>query len=537
MLFPFLALGMRAPGRQRSFREAVGVHLALLLAAAWAVRRTHSPQTVVLMAQLLLITGIVEGAFLIGWRLSQLPRSQALEFLLVSPVQPRHVYLAEALVGLGRLALVTLSGAPILVVLSVIGYLDRIDLVPLLVMPFTWGAVTGLGLTAWAYEPLLVRRWGERVFMLGVLVYLTVGVLAGENLRHWLAGTPVWFSRSFMTAFQALHIYNPFGVLQYWMERHGASAGETEYAWEQFSYLQAGAMVAVGLLLLRAGSRLKGHFHERHYRPITDQRPADLAGIGNRPLSWWAVKRVTEYTGRVNVLLAGGFGLLYAVYLVGADSWPPWMGRRVFQLIEQVGGLPTLATALVILSAVPAAFQYGLWDSNAQDRCRRLELLLLTELEARDFWTAAAAAAWRRGRGYFLVAVALWAAAAVTQRLTLGQVAAALTVGGVLWGLYFTLGFRAFSRGHQANGLGAVLTLGLPFLAWVLFGTRLAVVAGFLPPGSVYSVSAGRPPLYWLPGTVLAAALILVVTRHALTSCDAELRQWYERHHGRKVLD
>ena len=64
-----------------------------------------------------------------------------------------------------------------------------------------------------------------------------------------------------------------------------------------------------------------------------------------------------------------------------------------------MGGIPVLATALVVLAAVPAAFQYGLWDSNTPDRCRRLELLLLTGLTARDYWEAAAAAAWRRGAG------------------------------------------------------------------------------------------------------------------------------------------
>ena len=57
---------------------------------------------------------------------------------------------------------------------------------PLLVMPFTWGAVTGLGLTAWAYEPKRVRKVGEVVVMMLVLFYLVVGVLAGENLRLWL---------------------------------------------------------------------------------------------------------------------------------------------------------------------------------------------------------------------------------------------------------------------------------------------------------------------------------------------------------------
>src|SRR5207248_11572382 len=134
----------------------------------------------------------------------------------------------------------------------------------------------------------------------------------------------------------------------------------------------------------------------------------------------------------------------------GAD----WVGRRIFLIFEQGGGIPVMATALVLLAAVPAAFQYGLWDSSAQDRCRRLELLLLTRLDARDYWEAAAAAAWRRGRGYFAVAVILWMAAGVAGKASIPQVLAALAAATVLWGLYFVLGFRAFSRGSQANGLG-----------------------------------------------------------------------------------
>src|SRR5262249_17351404 len=117
-----------------------------------------------------------------------------------------------------------------------------------------------------------------------------------------------------------------------------------------------------------------------------------------------------------------------------------------------VGGLPSLAAALVILAAVPAAFQYGLWDANAHERCRRLELLLLTRLGGRGYWGAAAAAAWKRGRGYFVVAVILWLAACWAGQLTCLQAVAAAATGVLLWGLYFTLGFRAFARGFQANG-------------------------------------------------------------------------------------
>src|SRR5262249_49174741 len=137
----------------------------------------------------------------------------------------------------------------------------------------------------------------------------------------------------------------------------------------------------------------------------------------DRPLAWWAVRRVTEYSGRINLWLAGGFGILYALYTLAGPNWPAWLGRQVFVMCDQFGGIPGLATGLIVLAAVPASFQYGLWDSSAQDRCGRLELLLLTHLQGEDYWDAAAAAAWRRGRGYFGVAVLLWAAAAISGRV------------------------------------------------------------------------------------------------------------------------
>src|SRR5262249_33709435 len=153
-----------------------------------------------------------------------------------------------------------------------------------------------------------------------------------------------------------------------------------------------------------------------------------------------------------------------------------------FQVFDALGGPPGIATGLVVLAAVPAAFQYGLWDANAHERCRRLELLLLTQLTGRDYWGAAAAAAWRRGRGYFLVALLLWIAACIAGQLSIAEAFAACAAGLLLWGLYFALGFRAFARGVQANGLGLLLTLGLPFVAYFLSVMGWPTLAALTPP-------------------------------------------------------
>jgi hypothetical protein len=207
----------------------------------------------------------------------------------------------------------------------------------------------------------------------------------------------------------------------------------------------------------------------------------------------------------------------------------------VFELCDSAGGVAGLTTGLVVLAAVPAAFQYGLWDSNAQDRCRRLELLLLTRLGPEDYWDAAAAAAWKRGRGYFAVAILLWIAAAISGRMAVPQVLVAAAVGVLLWGFYFALGFRAFARGARANGAGIVLTVGLPLAAFVLARADLPAFAELLPPGGMFRAAAGSVSSAGLAGTVLAAGLSVVVARRSLTECDAELRRWYDRHCGSKV--
>lgn len=530
MFKPFFILAARSPSRQEALRQAVLAHLLVLLGGAWllfsrAPRGTNTPTDVTgaiaLLGQILVIAGIVEGAVLIGWRLTQLPKSQALEFFLVSPLPGWKLLLAEALVGLARLGFVTLSGLPVLVVLMVVGFFDPIDLGPLLLMPFTWGAVTGLGLTAWAYEPRWLRRIAERVMLAGIVVYLGIGVVVGENLRLWVTWMGPELGGWFLWGFEAFHLYNPFAVIEFWI-KEGPLVAE-----DRMQGLELTALTAVGLMLLRAAGRMKGHFHELHYRPAVDESRGPRGKPGDRPLAWWAVRRVTEYSGRINLWLASGFGLVYALYTVAEPIWPPWLGRSVFVVFEQMGGIPGLATALVVLAAVPAAFQYGLWDSNAQNRCRRLELLLLTRLDGRDYWHAAAAAAWRRGRGYFAVAVILWLAAAVAGKASIPQVLAALAAATVLWGLYFVLGFRAFSRGSQANGLGMLLTVGVPLVTYGLFRGGWPALAMLLPPGAVYGPIAGYPPAYWLLGPVVGAALTLWLGRRTLARCDRELREWY----------
>jgi hypothetical protein len=529
MLAPFFALAAQSPSRRASVRNMVLAHLAVLLGAVFFVCQMGRQATPVVLGHVLLIAGVVEGATMLGWRLTQLPKSQALEFLLVSPVRPGPLFLAEMTVGLSLFGFVILSGLPVLSMLAGYGLLDLFDLVVLTVVPFTWGALTGMLLVTWAYEPKGLRRVGEVLAGLLVLVYLVVGVLAGEKLGSWLTALPDAWRLGVLNVVQAGHDYNPFSVMQFWLQH------DFEVAWARMLGVELAALAVLGVLVWRASSRLEGHFHERHYEPVRDVSGEKRPEVGDRPLSWWAVKRVMEYSGGVNLWLAGGFCLLYGAYLIGGDNWPAWMGRRIFELCDGAGGVAGITAALAVLAAVPAAFQYGLWDNNAQDRCRRLELLLLTELGPDDYWDAAAAAAWRRGRGYFVIAAGLLLAALIGGRLTLLQLAATASACVLLWALYFTLGFRAFTAGSQANTLGLVLTVGLPLGAFGLGLLGWTTVAGWLPPGMVFQAGTG-PALAWVVGPVLAGAVTLVLARYSLATCDANLREWYSQHHGSKAI-
>jgi len=532
MSAPFLALAMSSPGRQLSFRRTVVFHLLILSALGWIALHV-APDLLPYVGDAILVVGIVEGAAMIGWRLAQLPKSQALEFLLVSPLRPKRVFFYEAVGGFGRFALVTLSGLPIYLILIHFGRLQFADIAPLLLIPMLWGGLAGLGLTAWAYESLAVRRWGERIVLVLILIYLVIGVLAAERLQDWLLTLPAALAEFFFRTIGIAFHYNPFGAMEYWLSQRC----NREIALERMTIVAAATgMITVGLLA-RAAARLRAHFHDLHYTPIEAKHRSSESGIGDHPLAWWAVRRVLVYSGRTNIWLAGGFGIVYAAYTVLGDAWPSWMGTLVFQIFERMGGVPAVAAGLTVLAAVPASFQYGLWDASRQDRCKRLELLLLTRLEGTDYWRAAAAAAWRRGRGYFFVALILWTALGLSGRATISQVLAATAAGTLLWAFSFALGFRAFSRGVHSNGLGMLLTLGLPLVAVVLIRANVPILSSLLPVAAVYSASTAPPDFLWLVGPLLTGCITLFVARRARRDCDRDLRAWFDRNQGIKLLD
>ena len=57
-----------------------------------------------------------------------------------------------------------------------------------------------------------------------------------------------------------------------------------------------------------------------------------------------------------------------------------------------------------------------------------------------------------------------------------------------------------------------------------------------LPPGVVFGAAAGPVGLSATVGACLTAGLTLATARRSLRDADAELRRWYDRNAGAKVI-
>ena len=251
MLKPFFAAAMLSPTRHRSFRWIAMVHVVCCAALSMGAIHYNSDTTMLSIGYLTLVLGIVEGSTLIGWRLTQLPKSLALEFLLTTPISSRGVFMAESLVGVARFSLIWLCGLPILGLMVFTGRVDWNEFVVLALMPYIWGLFTGLLLTVWTYEWTVIRRIGEVLAMLGVFVYLVVGVIAGENIVLWLSHLPQSIGKAGYHAVLFFHNMNPFGVVRYWF----ASDRADWLAWERFNMAQrCGCRHNRGSMVPRNGS-------------------------------------------------------------------------------------------------------------------------------------------------------------------------------------------------------------------------------------------------------------------------------------------
>ena len=231
MIYPFFALAAQSHSRQEAFRSAVITHLLVVAGCAWYVL-ARGPSPGVVVGHVLLVMRIIEGAVLIGWRLNQLTKSIALEFLLVSQLSSKNLLLSELLVGVARLAWCS-SQPPVLLFLTTVtghdpsvGYdplpprVLLIDLVTLVGMPFTWGLVTGLSLTAWAYESF-TRRWGERITLSASSSTSSSASWLGE-LFSWLSFLPR-VCRRHQVVLSSIHQTRRSRLMHVWLGDHPGS--------------------------------------------------------------------------------------------------------------------------------------------------------------------------------------------------------------------------------------------------------------------------------------------------------------------------
>ena len=107
----------------------------------------------------------------------------------------------------------------------------------------------------------------------------------------------------------------------------------------------------------------------------------------------------------------------------------------------------------------------------------------------------------------------------------------------VLWGLYFSLGFRAFARGVQANAMGLLLTLGLAAAGVPRLSRRLAGAGGPAAAGQRLQPDVGAADCHLAARSLFWAPAALGLARFSFARCDRELRNWYDQHHGLKVVD
>ena len=528
MIAAFFRRAALAPARQQMLRQAAAGHAAAVTATTLAGVGTGGGGAAWL-GVVMLLDGILGGLLLVGWRLTQWPKTRALEALLVTPPAAFRSTLHELAVTVTAFALAYLAAAPVLLVAVALGWLQPAETLLAGTLGLLWGTAVGLAVTSWSYEPARLRKAGERLFLAGLGVYLLFVGLAGERALQWLAagGADASAVRESVLGF---HSGNPFAVALRLggAEVFGAADGSllTAVRWNL-----ALPLVLMPALALRIACRLQPHYMEHHFgrRAVA----AGSSGPGLRPLAWWAVRRVRRYSGNANVWLALGASALYAARLLAGDAWPTWMGGAVFAVYERLGGVAGLATALTVLAAVPAAYQFGLWDSTAAQRLQKLELLLLTDLGGRDYLRASLAASFDRGRWYALAAAVLILVGTVVGRLTPAH-ALFGAVGAVAMGtLHLGIGFRTLAKSSGGTWVGFTLSIALPLAQWFLWRAGWTGVASVLPAGAVYAAWTGTGPML-VPLTVFALELALAawLLRSATDAFDRRLRSWYAANHG-----
>ena len=524
--------------------RAMAVAMVVVLATAIVFVADSTPrERVNFVAWTQLLSAIVLGAFLTGWRLSQWPKSRAAEFQMVTPARDIELIGGELVAGIFRTSIVVLSGAPLIALLWGLKWITAIDALALVVVPWIAGCLSGALLAVVAYEPQWVRKWLERAVLGVILVYLVaLGLLGSYVLPRLLA----WWSQLSGLPADALagmgatmRYVNPFRFL-------GAvgDADPASMAWRLLA-VTACLALAVTLCAWRLAVRLRPHYDEENYALRRRRRRRDGA-VGNAPLSWWTRRRVSQFKGRINLYLLWFTVGLYAAWMHYEASWPPWLAVAQLMMIERLGGATLLLLASLQLAVVPIAFLSGLWDSTPAQRVRRLELLLVSPLAARDFLRASVVAAWTRSRGYVLAAMIMLAALRSTGQVNAAGGLLIATLAGSYLLLAFAAAFRDFAQAGTERQMairGLSWSAAVPLVTVLLVQLKVWPLALASPLGAIYWVTLlpdqrlawGVPheAAGWLMiGAAQLACCVgaLALLRRTAASFDTDIRASFARH-------
>ena len=207
MLFTQLASQMKLPSQV--WRLHLGALTTLgLLAAVWAVVQPQNPsQTLTLLAYFQLIWAFMVGGSLTGWRVTQFPKTRASEFYLMTPVSDWEIVGGEVLSGMLRSAFVIGSTTPVVAILWGLGWLELPQAITITVLPVAVGWATGLTVAVVAYQPVWLRRLGEKLFIVGLIFYLTffgvLGMYTIPLLNSW------WTNFSGYDLLSTVHMLSP----------------------------------------------------------------------------------------------------------------------------------------------------------------------------------------------------------------------------------------------------------------------------------------------------------------------------------------
>ncbi len=525
-MLPFFVLAGRSPTRQYLWRWMICLHFFVLISAAFVPTSFRRGE---LIGHALLLVSIVEAAILIGWRLAQWPKHQAIELLLTSPLSGPACIAAELLIGTVQMLFLTVASLPIFMLLKFTTPIRTrsdqqllVETINPLIIPFSmmWGLTLGMGIVWWAYERREVRRVLEKISMAGVLTFIIGGAMIGKQSIALLNRMPDLPAKIIQTVLGLTYDLNPFVVIQHI---------HFPYAELAPKHAVMSGLVSLGMLAffcLRILFRLKPHYIDYHYGPGRGKLQGKRGTIGDWPLTWHAVRRVSRYSGLANVYLAGGFSLLFSgMLIVGPANWPTWAGRDVLLMFEQIFGVTGIMTGLVLLAAVPAAYQFGLWDPSPTERLKKLELLLLTDLQPRDFLAASWSASAHRGGWYLSFALILLAAGNWAGRFTPMQATLILMAMIGLIGLYFAIGFYFLAR-TTSTLVGMTLCVVFPALTYFDMTRSGGSLGQFLPTGTL--TGAIQNPTWLLAGIVILQASVAIgLLIHATRQLDTQLRQWY----------